>query len=71
MKKVYRVLCEVSNLRSVEKYDTYVFANDEKEARNLAVHYWNSIAEYIDTFVKEVELICEDEFDVIGAERVY
>ena len=41
MKKVYRVLCEVDNGYTIERYNTYVFANGEEEAERVALQYWN------------------------------
>ena len=71
MKKVYRVLCEINNGCITEKYDTYVFGFNEDKAKNVTAIYWEGISPNICVHILEVELICEDEFDIIGVERIY
>jgi hypothetical protein len=71
MKKVFRVLCEVDNGYAIEKYNTYVFGFNEDEAKNVAATYWEGISPNICVCALEIELICENEVKVIGAERVY
>lgn len=72
MKKVYRVLCEVvDNGCTIERYNTYVFANGEEEAERVAVQYWNDKSWNTIASPCFVECICEEAFDVIGTERVY
>lgn len=71
MKKVFRVLCEVDNGYTVEKYDTYAFGFNEDEARNAAVTYWENMSPSICVCTLEIELVYEKEVKVIGVERVY
>ena len=71
MKKVYRVLCEVDNGCTIERYSTYVFANGEEEAERVAVQYWNDKDWNTIASPCYVECICEETFNVIGVEKVY
>ena len=71
MKKVFRVICEVDNGCTIEKYATYVFGFNEDEAKNVAAVYWEDISPNNCVCVLEIELICENEIEVIGVEKVY
>ena len=71
MKKVFRVLCEVDNGCTIEKYNTYIFAYLDLEAEEIACRYWEDMSPNNCVNALEVECIYNENIEVIGVERVY